>query len=88
MLFVLLKIKIDEEDLAYFVGSPVNAQQKIQKATYLRRFYLYPQSTEKLDLTLILKTLSVQFVRNKRYTVYPYFFDFIRMWRQDILLDS
>lgn len=37
------------------------------------------------DPVEILKTLAVEFVRNKQYTVYPYFFDLLNLYRSDIL---
>lgn len=49
----------------------------------IRRLHYYQKpNTFKIDD--LLQTLSVQFVRNKQYTVYPYFFDLLNLYRKDV----
>lgn len=44
----------------------------------------YYQKSNNFKIDDLLQTLSVQFVRNKQYTVYPYFFDLLNLYRKDI----
>lgn len=53
----------------------------------IRQIY-YFQKPSDFDFSDLLQSLLVQFVRNKQYTVYPYFFDLINLYRNDIVLRS
>ena len=51
----------------------------------VRHLYYYQKPENfKIDDGL-LQTLTVQFVRNQQYTVYPYFFDLLRLYEKDIM---
>lgn len=54
-------------------------------SVHIRKLHYY-QKDEDFNMDDILKTLAVEFVRNKQYTVYPYFFDLLNLYRKDILL--
>jgi len=77
----LIGIWYNSGEQTYSAGlvNPLNRKQpkfskmrKINTETYKRSF-------SENQIQDLLKSLSVQFVRNKQYTVYPYPFDFIRL---------
>lgn len=73
----------DKETNSYVVGRPKSNTYKfgnMDKAHIIRKFDFY-QKAANFKLDDILETLAVQFVRNRQYTVYPYFFDLIRLYK-------
>lgn len=54
------------------------------RSVKVRKLHYY-QNSENLKIDDLLQTLSVEFVRNKQYTVYPYFFDLLNLYRNDVL---
>jgi hypothetical protein len=82
---VLEGIYFSESESIYTVG--VNSMDmSMDKSIKVRRLYYY-QKPHNFKVDDLLQTLSVQFVRNKQYTVYPYFFDLIRLFKKDIKLE-
>lgn len=56
------------------------------RAHLIRRFDVYHQGEEQFDMQFFLRMLSVQFVRLKQYTVYPYPFHLLDLYVENILL--
>ncbi len=75
------KIHYSKEDTWYTVGSSTSLNMKIPRANLLRNFYIF-QDNGNFDIEHLLETLSVTFVRNKQYTVYPFPFDLIRLYNE------
>lgn len=77
-------IYFSEEQQLYTVGYKsldITADDSVK----VRKLHYY-QKPENFKVDDLLKTLAVQFVRNQQYTVYPYFFDLLRLYQKDILL--
>jgi len=68
----------DEKEKIYTVGSSTNLNMTVPKANKVRRLDIYIGNGD-IKIKDLLETLSYKFVRNKQYTVYPYFFDLIRL---------
>ncbi|NBA78444.1 hypothetical protein GOQ04_23005 [Emticicia sp. ODNR4P] len=75
-------IYFSETENIYTVGEK-SMGMSMDKSIKLRRLYYYLKSSD-FKINDLLQTLSVQFVRNKQYTVYPYFFDLLNLYRNDI----
>ncbi|MFN0202906.1 MAG: hypothetical protein ACKVTZ_15390, partial [Bacteroidia bacterium] len=68
----------------YFVGSKQGFNNI--KGTQDDAYHLYQIHTHKneigFDISNLYEAMTVTFVRNEQYTVVPYFFDLIRLWKQ------
>jgi hypothetical protein len=71
----------NEADYTYVVGSPHSMNSKESRAQHVYKIHKY-QENSTFDLKLIVKLLCVKFVRNRQFTVYPYFFDLLRLYRE------
>jgi hypothetical protein len=69
-----------KEKQIYTVGY-TSLNQTADDSVKIRRLYYY-QRPDNFKINDLLQTLSVQFVRNKQYTVYPYFFDLLNLYRE------
>jgi len=76
-------IYFSETENIYTVGLRDNMNRSMDKSVKVRRLYYY-QKPDNFKIDDLLQTLSVQFVRNKQYTVYPYFFDLLNLYRKDV----
>jgi hypothetical protein len=74
-------IYFSETENIYTVGLRDNMNRSMDKSVKVRRLYYY-QKPDNFKIDDLLQTLSVQFVRNKQYTVYPYFFDLLNLYRE------
>jgi hypothetical protein len=68
----------------YMVGATEGMKYQQPRAHLIRRFDVY-QGEEQFDIQLFLRMLSVQFVRLKQYTVYPYPFHLLDLYVENIL---
>jgi hypothetical protein len=75
-------IYFSEAENIYTVGEK-SMGMSMDKSIKIRRLYYYQKPNE-FKINDLLQTLSVQFVRNKQYTVYPYFFDLLNLYRKDV----
>lgn len=66
-------------DNRYLVGEPDGIKRKQATANLLRQFTVLVGHMD-VDIKSLLSTTGVQFIRPKRYTVYPYFFNLINMF--------
>ena len=73
----------NSDERMYCVGSKDAVNFKTEKSVKIRRFNIH-QGAENFKHEEILETLSVPFVRNEQYTVYPLFFDLIRLYKESI----
>lgn len=71
----------NETDNTYVVGSPHSMNSTESRAQHVYKIHKY-QADSAFDLKLIVKLLCVKFVRNRQFTVYPYFFDLLRLYRE------
>lgn len=71
----------NEIDNTYVVGSPHSMNSKESRAQHVYKIHKY-QADSTFDLKLLVKLLCVKFVRNRQFTVYPYFFDLLRLYRE------
>lgn len=79
-------IYYDVIDNAYRVASTLGIKGgKQDKAFRIRRFDVIHGDPKKFDMTPFLESMSTQFVRYNRYTVYPYFFGLLNMYIEEIL---
>jgi hypothetical protein len=72
-----------EREQIYTVGY-ISLNQTAEDSVAIRKLHFY-QKTADFDMQALLQTLTVKFVRNQQYTVYPYFFDLLNLYRYDIL---
>jgi hypothetical protein len=75
-------IYFSETENIYTVGEK-SMGMSMDKSIKIRRLHYY-QKPKSFKIDDLLQTLSVQFVRNKQYTVYPYFFDLLNLYRKDV----
>ena len=75
-------IYFSETENIYTVGEK-SMGMSMDKSIKIRRLHYY-QKHDNFKINDLLQTLSVQFVRNKQYTVYPYFFDLLNLYRKDV----
>lgn len=66
---------------AYTVGLSENMNMILSKANKMRKFDVY-FGVKEFKPEQLLETCAVGFVRNKQFTVYPYFFDLIRLYKE------
>ncbi len=78
----LERIYFSEAENIYTVGEK-SMGMSMDKSIKVRRLRYYQKPTD-FKIDDLLQTLSVQFVRNKQYTVYPYFFDLLNLYRKDL----
>lgn len=81
--FGITGVWYNSETNHYVAGRPSKNTYKfgaMDKAHIVRKFRVY-KGEDKFRIEDVLETISVQFVRNKQYTVYPYFFDLINLYR-------
>jgi len=68
---------------SYIIGRPSGNTYKfgeMSKAHLVRKFYCHKGKVDAY-VEEILETMAVQFVRNKQFTIYPYFFDLINLYK-------
>jgi hypothetical protein len=65
----------------YIVGLKDSMNQTMEKAIRCRKLYFF-QGKQRFNFDDLGTMMAVQFVRNKQYTVYPYFFDLIELYRE------
>jgi hypothetical protein len=70
-LYLYEGIWFDESDLSYLVGSTQGINKAQARAHVIRRFDVY-QRNEHVDVTPLLTSMSIRFIRLKQFTVYPY----------------
>lgn len=75
-------IYFSEKENLYTVGEK-SMSMSMDKSIKIRRLHYYEKPNDFI-VNDLLQTLSVQFVRNKQYTVYPYFFDLLNLYGKDI----
>jgi hypothetical protein len=74
-----------DDDNHYFVGSNSGMKAHGQANSYaIRHFDIY-KGQDQFDILPLLRTTSVQFVRFKQYTVYPYPFHLINVYAESVL---
>ncbi len=71
----------NENEKMYCVGSRDGLNLKTERSVKIRRFDNY-LGEENFNHEVLLETMSVQFVRNEQYTVYPLFFDLIGLYKE------
>lgn len=76
-------VSLSKDGGSYAVGSVEAAKPALPRASKMRRLDFY-KGDSKNHKSNIAKMLTVQFVRNKQYTVYPYPFDLIRLFNESI----
>ncbi len=74
-------IWFDPSDNAYSVGAYQAFNKKQPKAHIIRKFSGYRNDND-FDIQLLLESLAVEFVRNKQFTVYPFFFDLLKLYQE------
>jgi hypothetical protein len=74
-----------DDDHCYMVGATKGMKYQQPRAHLIRRFDIY-QGAEHFDIQPLLRMFSVQFVRWKQYTVYPYPFHLIDLYVENVLL--
>jgi hypothetical protein len=74
-------IWFNETDQTYIVSSPTSMNWREPRAHHIYKIHQHAGSRS-VDTKLIVKLLSVKFVRHKQFTVYPYFFDIIRLYNE------
>ncbi len=74
-----------DDEHCYMVGATDGMKYQQPRAHLIRRFDVY-QGEEHFDIQPLLRMLSVQFVRLRQYTVYPYPFHLIDLYVENILL--
>lgn len=75
----LLGIWYHEPGMLYTVGRKNSLKQNIPRANGFRKINVY-KGEGLFDRDGFLRMLTVDFVRNKQYTVYPYPFDLVRLY--------
>ena len=75
----LLGIWYYEPEMLYTVGGKNSLRQNIPRANGFRKINVY-KGKDLFDRDSFLRMLTVDFVRNKQYTVYPYPFDLVRLY--------
>nr|BBH91723.1 hypothetical protein KTC_64740 [Thermosporothrix sp. COM3] len=74
-----------DNELRYMVGATEGMKFQQPRAHLIRRFDVY-QDAGHFDIELMLRLLSVQFVRLGQYTVFPYPFHLIDLYVESLLL--
>src|SRR5260221_3193449 len=73
-----------DNDHCYMVGAAQGIKRQQPRAHLIRRFDVY-QGQEHFDIQPLLRMMSVQFVRLKQYTVFPYPFHLIDLYVENVL---
>jgi hypothetical protein len=73
-----------DKEFCYLVGATTSMPQKQPRAHIIRQFDVYI-GKEHFDPLPLLLAASVQFVRLKQYTVYPYPFHLINLYVENVL---
>lgn len=73
-----------DADLRYVVGD-VNSFNQSQARAHLIRQFMVWQGKQVFDPRPMLDAMTVQFVRHKQYTVYPYYFHLIDIYVENVL---
>lgn len=73
-----------DDEHCYMVGATEGMKYQQPRAHLIRRFDVY-QGKEHFDIQPLLLMLSVQFVRLRQYTVYPYPFHLIDIYVENVL---
>ncbi|MBI1280122.1 MAG: hypothetical protein GC179_18480 [Anaerolineaceae bacterium] len=73
-----------DDERRFMVGSPEGLKDRQVHAHRIRQFDVL-SGDGRFDMDLFLQTLAVTFVRNKQYTVVPYFFHLIDIYVENIL---
>ena len=74
-------IWFDTSDNAYSVGDVDALLSKQPRAHSFRKFSVY-RNDDNFEVKALLESLAVEFVRNKQYTVYPFFFDLLKLYME------
>jgi hypothetical protein len=74
----LVDVHYCPENDIYSVGTKGMGMQ-LDDGVTIRKLHYYQKKSD-FDIEMFLKTMAVQFVRNKQFTVYPYFFDLINLY--------
>ncbi len=72
------------DSLHYTVGKYDSVGMKEEKSNLIRQLKPYPPYNQNFEFQTFIESLAVTYVRNKQWTVYPLFFDLLRLWRDDI----
>jgi hypothetical protein len=83
-LYLYEGIWYDDSDQSYLVGSTQGINRAQARAHLIRRFDIY-QGKERVDVTPLLTSMSIQFIRLKQFTVYPYPFHLISLYAESTL---
>jgi len=83
-LYLYEGIWYDDTDQSYLVGSAQGINKAQARAHLIRRFDIY-QGKEHVDVTPLLTSMSIQFIRLKQFTVYPYPFHLISLYAENAL---
>lgn len=73
-----------DDERRFMVGSPEGLKDRQVHAHRIRQFDVLSGEGQ-FDMELLLQTLAVTFVRNKQYTVVPYFFHLIDIYVENVL---
>jgi len=83
-LYLYEGIWYDDTDQSYLVGSTQGINKAQARAHLIRRFDIY-QKKARVDVTPLLTSMSIQFIRLKQFTVYPYPFHLISLYAESAL---
>ncbi len=83
-LYLYEGIWYDDTDQSYLVGSTQGINKAQARAHLIRRFDIY-QGKERVEVTPLLTSMSIQFIRLKQFTVYPYPFHLISLYAESAL---
>lgn len=78
----LMELNYNDKEIEYSVGVRGGARTKIDKGNPIRQLKFYKGSPNDFNFDLFLDSLLVRFVRNEKYTVYPYPFDLINLYNE------
>ncbi|MEN0050460.1 MAG: hypothetical protein AAF806_25570 [Bacteroidota bacterium] len=76
----LMELNYNDQNFEYAVGVRGGARTKIDKGNPIRQLKFYEGNPTDFNFELFLDSLLVRFVRNEKYTVYPYPFDLIKLY--------
>ena len=83
-LYLYEGIWYDDTDQSYLVGSTQGINRAQARAHLIRRFDVYLEK-ERVDVTPLLTSMSIQFIRLRQFTVYPYPFHLISLYAESAL---
>lgn len=76
----LVDVFYSSKNNCYTVGSKKSLPMSTDDSVRIRKIHYY-QKAEDFEIEGLLKTLTVEFVRNKQYTVYPCYFHLLNLYR-------